>query len=71
MSEDRHREKSEAAKADLRRIQQQSEKILGPPAEEEAKDEDGIDVLGRRIGRAIGYVLGAVLLWHLLTTYVF
>jgi hypothetical protein len=71
MSQDRHRQKSDAAKSDLERLQQQSEKILGPPPPDTAEDEDRIDVLGRRIGRAIGYLLGAYLLWHLLTTYVF
>ena len=70
MSEDRERE-ARQAHADLRRQQQQSEKLLGPGENHGPQDEDRVERLGRQVGRALGYVLGGVLLAYLVITYVF
>ena len=58
------------AKNALRRVEQESEKILGAqPTQADADDEDQIDIWGKRIGRGIGYVIVIILIWHLTTTY--
>ena len=69
---DRQAREAEKARRDLDRLGQQSEKLLGaasgaPPE----PTEDHIEILGRRIGRGLGYVIGAVLVIYLLATYVF
>lgn len=58
------------ARADLDRQRQQSEKLIAG-AEGMPGEEDKVERLGRLVGRALGYVLGAVLLWYLASTYVF
>ena len=60
------------SKSILKRIEQESEKILGAGTTG-SKDEqnDAIDLWGKRIGRGIGYVIVLILLWHLSTTYFF
>ncbi len=58
------------AKAALKRVEQESEKLLGAGATQTPSDEDDpIVILGKRIGRGIGYFFVAILLWHLTTTY--
>jgi hypothetical protein len=57
----------------MRRLDEQSEKLFGaasapPPGRE---TEDPIELWGRRIGRTLGYLIGAGLLVYLLATYVF
>jgi hypothetical protein len=64
-------EAARKARADLDRQRQQSEKLLGPGDEDRPGEEDRVERLGRQVGRALGYVLGAVLLWYLASTYVF
>ena len=69
---ERHEERAKTARRDLERMGEQSEKLFGagrgdPPD----PSEDRIEVLGRRIGRSLGYVLGTGLLIYLLATYVF
>ncbi|MGE0210146.1 MAG: hypothetical protein AB7S41_00445 [Parvibaculaceae bacterium] len=64
-------EAARKARADLDRQRQQSEKLLGPGEEDTAGEEDRVERLGRLVGRGLGYVLGAVLLWYLASTYVF
>ncbi len=60
------------AKAALRRVEQQSEKILGAGTSQSDSDKnDSIDLWGKRIGRAIGYVIVIILIWQLTTTYFF
>jgi hypothetical protein len=71
MSPDADRERTEAARADLKRLSEQSEKLLGASDGNPAEPEDRIEVIGRRIGHIVGYLAGALLLWHLLTTYAF
>ena len=60
------------AKSILKRIEQESEKILGAGTTGSDDDQnDAIDLWGKRIGRGIGYVIVLFLLWHLTTTYFF
>ena len=68
MKRDREKEAAEARR-NVQRMQEQSEKLLTGSAN--ADDEnDPIVILGRRIGRGIGYILGAGLLIYLIATYV-
>ena len=68
---DRNAERTERARADLRRINQQNEKLLGSefPAEKDPHD-DNIELWGKRIGRGLGAAFVLYLIWHLVTTYV-
>jgi hypothetical protein len=51
---------------------EQSEKLFGAGRSDPADpSEDRIEVIGRRIGRSLGYVLGTGLIIYLLATYVF
>ena len=52
----------------LKRLDEQSEKILGAPAAGAGPD-DKIEVLGRRIARIIAYALAAWLIYTLWQTY--
>lgn len=61
-------EREEEARAALKRLDQQSEKILGAqPVEEAANDK--IEILGRRIARIISMIILVVLLVYLWRTY--
>ncbi len=51
---------------------EQSEKLFGAGRSDPPDpSEDRIEVIGRRIGRSLGYVLATGLLIYLLATYVF
>lgn len=69
----RREERSKRARGDMKRLDEQSEKLFGagsaPPPDGET--EDPIELWGRRIGRTLGYLIGAGLLVYLLATYVF
>lgn len=68
----RQAREAEQARRDLDRMNQQSEKLLGAGSSDLSDPtEDRIEILGRRIGRGLGYVIGAVLVIYLLATYVF
>ena len=72
-TDDRREERSRKASGDMKRLDEQSEKLFGagsppPPGTE---TEDPIELWGRRIGRTLGYLIGAGLLVYLLATYVF
>ncbi|MGF7160707.1 hypothetical protein FHS85_002338 [Rhodoligotrophos appendicifer] len=55
---------------DLRRMEQQSERLLtGDPAQPEYDDSDPATIWGKRLGRGLSVVLAAYLLWHLYSTY--
>lgn len=72
MKKQEHDDQVRRAKADLRRVEQQSEKILGAGTRQSDSDEnDPIDLWGKRIGRGIGYVIVIILIWQLTTTYFF
>ncbi len=70
MSHKKNAERVRQAKADLKHVEQQSEKILGAQNEKtEFGDNDPVVVLGKKIGRGIGYVVVIFLIYHLVTTY--
>lgn len=56
---------ADKARADLLRLQQQSEKVLGAPAtEQEARDEgDAIERWGKRIGFGLSLAMGVYVVW--------
>ena len=58
------------ARADLKRLHEQSEKLLGARNPDDGIDEnDPIELWGKRIDRTIGYVVVMILIYHLTTTY--
>jgi hypothetical protein len=69
---DRHGTRAKQARRDLERLSEQSEKLMGAgSAEPPEATDDHIEILGRRIGRALGYLIATGLLIYLLATYVF
>jgi hypothetical protein len=65
VKQDDQREEAERA---LRRMDGQAEKILGH-REAEPTPEDKVEILGRRIGRALSVVLAIALIIYLWRTY--
>ena len=65
-------QEAEDARRDLSRMQQQTEKLLGPE-EQNAKgeEEDFAEVWGQRLGRGLGIAFAIFLLVYLLNTYIF
>jgi hypothetical protein len=62
-------QREDEARAALKRLEQQSEKILtGSPAEE-APEDDKIEILGKRIARVLSIILAAGLIIYLWRTY--
>ena len=61
-------EREEEARAALKRLQQQSEKILGAQPVEEAED-DRIEILGKRIARILSVIILIGLVVYLWRTY--
>ena len=58
------------AKAALKRVEQESEKLLGAGSSRSGSgDKDPVVILGKRIGRLIGYAIVIILIWQLTTTY--
>jgi hypothetical protein len=69
---ERHEEQAKKARRDLERMNEQSEKLFGAGrSDPAAPSEDRIEVIGRRVGRGLGYILATGLLIYLLATYVF
>ena len=69
---DQHEERAKKARRDLERMGEQSEKLFGAGRSDPPDaSEDRIEVIGRRIGRSLGYILATGLLIYLLATYVF
>lgn len=59
------------AKAILKRAEQESEKTLGAkPFDPDSVEDDAVVILGKKIGRGIGYVVVLFLIWHLASTYI-
>ncbi len=73
MTAPRGKNGKEESDAILRRLDQQSEKLLGGGGTgvESQETSDPAEVWGKRIGRGLGIVFVIYLIWHLLTTYVF
>jgi hypothetical protein len=68
----RDEERAKKARRDLDRMGEQSEKLFGAGRSDPPDaSEDRIEIIGRRIGRSLGYVLGTGLIIYLLATYVF
>ncbi|MDX1717376.1 MAG: hypothetical protein R3287_10745 [Anderseniella sp.] len=58
------------AKADLKRLGEQSEKMLGARhAEDEDDANDPVVIWGKRLGRTVAYLLGAYLIFWFLKRY--
>lgn len=70
---DRHSDKASKARREVERLHEQSERLFGAGSTErqEPEPEDWIEVLGRRIGRSLGYLIAVGLFIYLLATYVF
>ncbi len=66
-----YRQKSDVDKArrDLKRLDEQSEKLINPALDGDVSPDDPIEKWGRIIGRGLGYIVVVVLLYHLVTTY--
>jgi len=65
-----HNEKTvRQAQADLKRLGEQSEKILGTGTVSDQEPEDHIELWGKRIGRTVAYMLGAYLIYYFLRRY--
>ena len=68
----RDEDRAKKARRDLERMGEQSEKLFGAGRSDPPDaSEDRIEIIGRRIGRSLGYVLGTGLIIYLLATYVF
>ena len=68
----RQAKRARQARRDLDRMGEQSEKLLGAGSNDPPDpSEDRIEVIGRRIGRSLGYLMATGLLIYLLATYVF
>ena len=61
-------EREEEARAALKRLEQQSEKILGA-APVEAPENDKIEILGKRIARILSMIILVGLVVYLWRTY--
>jgi len=66
---DRNDQTVRQAQADLKRLGEQSEKILGTGTVSDQEPEDHIELWGKRIGRSVAYVLGACLIYYFLRRY--
>lgn len=67
----RHRRGDEAEKArrDLARMHEQSEKLITGPRQADEDEDDPVVILGKRIGRGIGFAIAIGLLFYLMATY--
>ncbi len=66
---DRNDEAVRKAQADLKRLGEQSEKLLGTGTVSDHEPEDRVEMWGKRIGRSFAYVLGAYLIYYFLRRY--
>jgi hypothetical protein len=57
------------AKANLDRIEAQSEKLLGTVASKDSEEKDWPERWGKRLGLVLGYGLAIYLLWYLFRSY--
>lgn len=67
---ERQQSDADQAKRDLKRLEEQSEKLINPSVDGGFDASDPIEKWGRLIGRGFGYIVVVVLLYHLVTTYV-
>jgi hypothetical protein len=64
-----NQDREEEARAALRRIEQQSEKIITGSHPSETREDDRIEILGKRIARIISVILAVGLVIYLYRTY--
>jgi hypothetical protein len=64
-----NQDREEEARATLRRIEQQSEKIITGSHPSETQEDDRIEILGKRIARIISVILAVGLVIYLYRTY--
>ncbi len=65
-------QEAEDARRDLARMQQQTEKLLGPEDDSTGQGKDDfVEVWGQRIGRGLGIAFAIFLLVYLFRTYIF
>jgi hypothetical protein len=68
----RQAKRARQARRDLERMGEQSEKLMGAGSSEPPEPtQDRIEIIGRRIGRGLGYLIATGLIIYLLATYVF
>jgi hypothetical protein len=68
----RQAKRARKARRDLERMGEQSEKLMGAGSSEPPEPtQDRIEIIGRRIGRGLGYLIATGLIIYLLATYVF
>lgn len=63
------RDREKEARAALKRLDQQSEKIITGSPPDEAPENDKIEILGKRIARIISVILAIGLIFYLWRTY--
>jgi hypothetical protein len=63
------KQREEEARAGLRRLDQQSEKILTGSQDHEKPEDDRIEILGKRIARILSVILAAGLILYLWRNY--
>jgi hypothetical protein len=63
------RDREEEARAALKRLDQQSEKIITGSHPDTASEDDKIEILGKRIARIISAILAIGLIIYLWRTY--
>ena len=69
--QDRNEEAVKKAQADLKRLGEQSEKLLGASTSRDEEENDPVVIWGKRLGRGIGYLFAAYLLFYLLRMFGF
>ena len=66
---DRHKADAAQAERDLKRLDEQSEKLINTSRLDDINTDDPVEKWGRIIGRTLGYIVAIGLLYHLVTTY--
>jgi len=62
-------DEAEEARRNLQRMHEQSEKLITGPRQADDDEDDPVVILGKRIGRTIGYGVAIGLLFYLMATY--
>jgi tetrahydromethanopterin S-methyltransferase subunit G len=65
----RRGDEAEEARRNLQRMHEQSEKLITGPRQADDDEDDPVVILGKRIGRTIGYAVAVGLLFYLMATY--
>jgi hypothetical protein len=65
-----NQDREEEARAALRRIEQQSERVITGSHSDTTQEDDKIEILGKRIARIISVILAIGLVIYLWRTYI-